>query len=147
MQEIGEAENALSCRTNNADCCKSSRSGEFYYSNGTMVPIRKTGHGFYRDRGVREIRLNRLEEATLPMGKFRCEIPDANGDNQNLYITLVWTSYPDFDHNEHTCCSYTRLAALQYYTIKKYYTHNMSYIMHTRKLKMKIDFFFLDDTL
>ena len=89
MQEIGEAENALLCRTNNADCCKSSRNGEFYYSNGTVVPIRKAGRGFYRDRGEGEIRLNRLEEATLPMGKFRCEIPDANGDIQNLYITLV----------------------------------------------------------
>ena len=89
VQEIGEAENALLCRTNNADCCKFSRSGEFYYSNGTVVPIRKAGYGFYRDRGEGEIRLNRLEVATLPMGKFRCEIPDANGDIQNLYITLV----------------------------------------------------------
>ena len=89
IQEIGEAENALSCRTNNAQCCKSNRSGEFFYPNGTMVPIRKAGHGFYRDRREGEIRLNRLEEATLPVGKFRCEIPDANGDIQSLYITLV----------------------------------------------------------
>jgi hypothetical protein len=93
MQEIGEGENALSCRTNNADCCKSSRSGEFFYPNGTLVPIRKTGHGFYRDRGEGEIHLNRLEEANimLPMGKFRCEIPGPGptGDLQSLYITLV----------------------------------------------------------
>lgn len=89
LWEIGEAENALSCRTNSADCCKSSRSGEFFYPNGTVIPIRKAGHGFYRDRGEGEIRLNRLEEVMLPVGKFRCEIPDANGDVQSLYITLV----------------------------------------------------------
>ena len=91
IEKIGEAENALSCRTKHAECCKTSRSGEFFYPNGTMVPIKKVGYGFYRDReDSGEVRLNRAEETgMLPLGKFHCEIPDPNGDIQSLYITLV----------------------------------------------------------
>ena len=42
------------------------------------MPIRKAGYGFYRDReDSGEVRLNRVEETgMLPLGKFRCEIPD-----------------------------------------------------------------------
>lgn len=91
IEKIGEAENALSCRTKHAECCKTSRSGEFIYPNGTIVPIKKAGYGFYRDReDSGEVRLNRAEETgMLPLGKFHCEIPDPNGDIQSLYITLV----------------------------------------------------------
>ena len=32
------------------------------------------------------IRLNRRKNATFPTGVFRCEIPDASGTNQNIYI-------------------------------------------------------------
>ena len=89
IESIGEGENALFCRTNHAECCRASRSGEFFYPNGTMVPIRRAGHGFYRDRGKEEVRLHRMEGTVLPIGKFRCEIPDESGEMQSLYITLV----------------------------------------------------------
>ena len=91
IEKIGKAADGLSCRTKHAECCKTSRSGEFFYPNGTMVPIRKAGYGFYRDReDSGRVRLNRAEETSmLPLGKFRCEIPDPNGDIQSLYITVV----------------------------------------------------------
>ena len=54
-----------------------------------MVPIRRAGHGFYRDRGKEKVRLHRMEGTVLPTGKFRCEIPDESGEMQSLYITLV----------------------------------------------------------
>lgn len=88
IEKIGVAENALSCRTNHPECCKTSRRGEFFYPNGTMVPIKKAGQGFYRDRGEGEIHLNRVEGIMFPTGKFRCEIPNSSGEMQNLYITL-----------------------------------------------------------
>ena len=89
IKGIGEGENAFSCRTNHAECCKTSRSGGFFYPNGTMVPIKRAGQGFYRDRGEKEVRLNRIEGTVLPTGKFHCEIPDESGEMQNLCITLV----------------------------------------------------------
>ena len=54
-----------------------------------QVPIKKHGHGFYRDRGEQEIRLHRREGVTTPVGRFRCQIPDARGDLQTIYIELV----------------------------------------------------------
>ena len=92
VASIGEGEeNALICRTDRIDCCGTvpNRYGQFYYPNGIQVPINNGGQGFYRNRGDQVIRLNRREGVASPTGKFRCEIPDASGENQNIYITLV----------------------------------------------------------
>ena len=88
---IGENEDALLCRTDRVECCGTlpNRFGEFYYPSGVQVPIRIHGQGFYRNRGEREIRLHRREGVTTPAGRFRCQIPDAGGDLQTVYIELV----------------------------------------------------------
>ena len=88
---IGEGENALTCKTDLINCCGTppSRIGEFFYPNGVQIPIQRFGHGFYRSRGKQEIRLHRREGVTTPTGRFRCQIPDAKGDLQNIYIELV----------------------------------------------------------
>ena len=51
--------------------------------------MKKDGHGFYRDRGVQEVRLNRREGVTSPTGKFHCAVPDASGTVRNLFIHLL----------------------------------------------------------
>ena len=91
LNDVGEGASALLCKTNLSNCCKSVpfRFGQFYYPDGEKVPIRSGSSGFYRDRGDQEIRLNRRDGITSPAGKFRCEIPDADGVSQNLIITLV----------------------------------------------------------
>ena len=92
LTEVGEgAEGALLCKTNLINCCGTvpNRHGEFYYPNGTMVPINKLQYGFYRNRGDQVVRLNRREGVILPVGKFRCEIPDTNGVMQSLFINLM----------------------------------------------------------
>ena len=88
--EIGEGDNALFCKTNNENCCgiPPNRFGEFYYPIGDQVPIKKEQRNFYRNRGEQVIRLNRREGVTSPTGQYRCEIPDADGVMQNIYITL-----------------------------------------------------------
>ena len=86
---IGEGENALFCKTDLVNCCEANRFGEFFYPNGVQVPIQKLGHGFYRNRGKQEIRLHRREGVTTPAGRFRCQIPDARGGLQTIYIELV----------------------------------------------------------
>ena len=91
IQEVGENENALYCRTNKKDCCSTepNRSGDFYYPNRVRVPIAKFQHGFYRNRGERIVRLNRREGITSPTGQYRCEIPNANNVMVKIYITLT----------------------------------------------------------
>ena len=91
LSEVGENENALLCKTDLVTCCGTppNRFGEFYYPNGDTVSVKKAGHGFYRDRGVQEVRLNRKEGVTSPTGKFHCAVPDASGMIQSLYIHLL----------------------------------------------------------
>ena len=91
LEEIGEGEDALICRTNNRDCCATppNRAGEFYYPKGDLVPIRSRTEDFYRNRGEGEIRLNRIVGSTAISGRFSCAIPDANGIIQVAYIYLI----------------------------------------------------------
>ena len=91
LTEIGEGEDALICKTDREGCCKTrlNRIGEFYYPNGVKIPINKRGEKLYRNRGEKEVRLNRKEGAVSPIGRFHCEIPDAKGVMQSLYITLI----------------------------------------------------------
>lgn len=89
--DVGENEQALLCKTNRVICCGTppNRSGQFYYPNGIQVPISKHLHSFYRNRGAQVVRLNRRAGVTSPIGKYRCEIPDADGVMHNIYITLM----------------------------------------------------------
>lgn len=90
LVDIEEGENALFCKTNKEDCCGNppNRFGEFYYPNGVQVPIKKQLHGLYRNRDNKFIRLNRKAGVSSPLGRYRCEIPDADSVLQNVYINL-----------------------------------------------------------
>ena len=90
LSEVGEGENALLCKTDKEDCCGTppNRFGEFYYPTDIKVPIAKVQQGFYRNRGEKIVRLNRRDGTTSPTGRYRCEVPDASGSMQNIYITL-----------------------------------------------------------
>ena len=89
LSEIGEGEDALQCKTDHLDCCATSLNlfGEFYYPSETKVD---GGDHFYHTRGDQEIRLNRRKEidSEVPIGKFRCEIPDANGFRIYIFCYL-----------------------------------------------------------
>ena len=91
LSDVGENEQALMCRTDLLTCCATppNRFGEFYYPSGDAVSVKKAGHGFYRDRGAQEVRLNRREGVISPSGRFRCAVPDASGTMQNLFIHLL----------------------------------------------------------
>ena len=91
VMDIGEGERALLCKTDLNECCGTQPNwfGVFYYPSGVLVPIAKLQQGFYRNRDQQVIRLNRREGITLPTGKFRCELPSADGVMENIYITLT----------------------------------------------------------
>ena len=75
-EDIGEGDSALLCTTDIVECC-TNRIGEFYFPNGTQVPVLNNigSSGYYRNRDDRLIRLNRQSPAGVLTGKFRCEIP------------------------------------------------------------------------
>ena len=90
ISDIGEGSAALHCFTNKSDCCRRSEgqvSGEWYFpGNGSTVGTSGGAGSIYRNRGPSVVRLNRRNNAMMPSGVFRCEIPDANGTNQNIYV-------------------------------------------------------------
>ena len=89
--DIGEGDSALLCTTDRDDCCNGffSRAGEFYFPNGSQVPIQGDvgSSGYYRNRGIQLIRLNRQSNGILT-GQFRCEIPSSVDANSVLYINI-----------------------------------------------------------
>ena len=91
LSEIGEGEKALYCKTDKEDCCGTvpNRFGKFYYPSGVEVSVAWQQHGFYRNRGDKIIRLNRKEGITSPTGTYQCEIPNADDEIVNIYITLT----------------------------------------------------------
>ena len=100
MTEVGDpavSGTPLLCATQLTPCCADvpSRHGNWYYPNGTEVPVVEAGYSFYRTRrnavqgGVLGgVLLNRRFDATSPNGIYHCIIPGADGDDQTLYIGL-----------------------------------------------------------
>ena len=86
----------LVCATQFTPCCGTppNRYGEWYYPNGTSVPICITFYHFYRVRRDSTVNLlggallNRRFNALDPTGIFSCIIPDADGVEQTLYVGL-----------------------------------------------------------
>lgn len=89
MSSIGEGDSALWCLTDGDCCTGDNRAGQFYYPDGTAVSIQAaTQDGLYRNRGFKIIRLNRRSGATPQTGQYKCQIPDADGQLQNIFINL-----------------------------------------------------------
>ena len=90
LEGIGEGDDALLCVTDNTACCGRAQSpgynilGDWYYPNGTGVANYGERLEFYRNRGQSVVRLNRRRGGVT--GIYRCEIPDAAGVNQAMFI-------------------------------------------------------------
>ena len=94
VDDIAENDSALLCYTNSDECCENGQQAsnrEWYFPSGTTVGTNVSGVGFYRNRGPSVVRLNRRNNAMMPTGVFRCEIPDASGTNQSIYVGI----YPE----------------------------------------------------
>ena len=91
LNEIGNDNEALLCLTNNTNCCSSDESaerlGHWYLPNST-IPVDVYGDEFYGNRGPSVIRLHRHNDSIMLSGIFHCDIPDANGINQNIYVGI-----------------------------------------------------------
>ena len=81
---------ALICTTTRIGCCLSSDGSHWYFPDGSQV--QRTGTTYYRTRtysdfGIGTVRLHRNSGATTT-GVFHCDIPDASGDLQSLYVGI-----------------------------------------------------------
>ena len=91
---LGEGDSmGLRCLTDSTQCCRGSDNpstgalGEWYFPDGTLVPNGlDASRSIYRNRGPSVVRLNRRNNAQSPNGVYRCEIPDASGTTQNIFI-------------------------------------------------------------
>ena len=89
VTEIGEGDDSLKCMTDHLHCCHDVRLGEWYFPNGSMVPIPYTATSFYRLRSGGYVYLNRLNSnITHPVGKFCCVLPDTTDIYQTLCVNL-----------------------------------------------------------
>ena len=87
--DIGTGSEALLCTTTYTLCCSSAnQETQWYFPNGSQVPnnpnlpYRRT-RGRYPGRVI----LSRNSESTIT-GIFRCDIPDASGVTQSLYVGI-----------------------------------------------------------
>ena len=94
--EISIRYNALICHTNKTDCCQDPphRAGHWYFPNGTqidsytnLIEDMHSFHFYFRDRRSSVVRLNSYGNPP-ERGRFYCEVPDANGRNQTVYINI-----------------------------------------------------------
>ena len=88
LEDIGEGDDALLCKTNQAACCRTPNSdkvlGSWFFPYQTRVPSYNRNTDFFRDREQMMVRLNRRRGGVE--GIYRCEIPDSMNVTQTIYI-------------------------------------------------------------
>ena len=97
IDSISEGSGSLHCLTNRVDCCRRSDTegttvGSWYFPNNRSALENEDSSGsFYETSGPSVVRLNVRHNAMSPTGVLCCEIPDASGTNQTVYVGI----YPD----------------------------------------------------
>ena len=90
---------ALLCLTPSLECCSDSETPnaagvtrELYLPDGR--PVTSDNSPFIKTRVSSAVSLYRdpFSATTAPSGVYRCEIPDANGTSQNIYVGI----YPEW---------------------------------------------------
>ena len=96
INEVGEDDNAVLCRTDLKDCCEAegeTRQGHWRYPNGTLVNNSRSGDDIYRDRRKMVVRLHRRNNATTPTGLYCCEVPTMANTSSNATICITLRKY------------------------------------------------------
>ena len=93
LEDIGEGDGALLCKTNQTACCRQPHSraiGNWFFPNETRVPSSGAQWDIYRTRGQMVVLLHRRRGGVE--GIYRCEIPDTFGFIQTIYIGVYSAS-------------------------------------------------------
>ena len=91
--DIGNGTASLVCTTAYASCCSSGNpETQWYFPNGSLVPnIPNIPYQRTRGRNPGRVILSRNYESTTT-GIFHCDIPDAYGVTQSLYVGIYDSS-------------------------------------------------------
>ena len=88
LEDIGEGDDALFCVTDQITCCQHTDAGSvignWFFPNGTRVRSQEMQWGFHRARRWSVVVLQRRRGGVN--GIYHCEIPDAIGIIQMVYI-------------------------------------------------------------
>ena len=87
LKDIGEGNDSLLCVTKYNACCTSNLGcalGDWFFPNGTIIPIPDNSCDFDRTRGQMVVRLNRKRGGMD--GIYHCKIPDSSNVLQTIYI-------------------------------------------------------------
>ena len=93
LEDIGEGDDALLCKTNQTACCRppySTALGNWYFPNDSRVPSSGRQWDIYRTRGQMVVLLHRKRGGVE--GIYRCVIPDTFGFSQTIYIKVYSAS-------------------------------------------------------
>ena len=97
LEDIGEGDDTLLCRTNQTACCRPPYTGEiehtlgnWFFPNGTRVPSNGVEWDFHRTRGQMVVHMHRKRGGED--GIYHCEIPDAMNVTQTIYIGVYAAS-------------------------------------------------------
>ena len=94
LEDIGEDDDAVLCRTNLIACClvpySESAIGNWFFPNGTRVLNEDKQSDFYRTRGQMVVRLNRRRGGVD--GIYHCEIRGSMNATQSIYIGVYTAS-------------------------------------------------------
>ena len=109
ITDIGTDSAALLCTTTFIPCCSSANPvTQWYFPNGTQVQSFGTSppsmtFSRTRSRSPGTVRLHRISGATTT-GVFHCDILDASGDLQSIYVGIYTTTTGDSTtwYNEQT---------------------------------------------
>jgi len=103
MTDIGIGSAALVCTTTYRPCCSSDNPNtQWYFPNGSQVP-NNPALPYQRTRAATgRVILSRNSESTTT-GIFHCDIPDATGMFQSLYVVIYACATGEFC----TLCEWT----------------------------------------
>ena len=104
VSDIGDSffMSALFCLTPSLECCSDSETPnaasvtrEWYLPDGT--PVTSDNSPFIRSRvsSAVSLRNNLFSSKTARSGVYRCEIPDASGTSQNIYVGMYSSQQRD----------------------------------------------------
>ena len=107
LEDIGEGDDALLCLTDQPACCRSPYNkptgqtaiGNWFFPNGTRVPSSGSQWDFHRTRGPSKVLLHRRRGGVY--GIHHCDIPDAAGVDQKLYIGVYSASTGEWHTHVH----------------------------------------------
>ena len=106
ITDIGTGGAALICTTTRPGCCLTTDGSHWYFPDGSTVQRTET-LPYYRTRTISPqpgtVRLHRNPGATTT-GVFRCDIPDASGDLQSLYVGIYTATTGDIEEQHVFFC-------------------------------------------